>query len=161
MTNQWSTGVFCAFILSLLAGACTPPIKAFTWLEGSWEMPLRKGGVLQENWVRQNGKTLQGRGLKIVARDTTPQESIQLRYSDRGFWYVPTVPDQNEAKPVPFKMVQAADRAYVFENPKHDFPQRISYRFCPSQSAAAPDTLRVRVESIDGKKGMNYVFLRK
>ena len=96
-------------------------------------MPLRKGGTLQENWVRQDGKTLQGRGLKIVDRDTTVQESIQLTYSERGFWYVPTVPDQNGAKPVPFKMVRAEDRMYVFENPKHDFPQRISYRFYPQK----------------------------
>ena len=156
--------IFPALFL-LLFSACTPRIAAFKWLEGDWEMPRRKGGVLVESWKIKDSKTMRGGSMRIVEKDTTLQESIRLFYKDKQFWYVSTVPDQNEGKPIAFKMVRAEAGKYVFENPKHDFPQRIIYRFCPPARDPAfkisqGDTLRARVESLDGK-GMDFTYLRK
>jgi Domain of unknown function (DUF6265) len=149
----------------LLPVACAPRIAAFKWLEGDWEMPRRKGGVLVETWKFKDAKTMLGGSMSIVGKDTTVQESVRLFYKDKQFWYESTVPDQNDGKPIAFKMVRAEAGKFVFENPKHDFPQRIVYRFCPpvrdpAFKTSQRDTLRARVESLDGK-GMDFTYLRR
>jgi Domain of unknown function (DUF6265) len=164
MFGSACTPVFPILFL-LVFSACAPRIAKFGWLAGDWEMLRKKGGVLVESWKLTDAKSMQGRTLRIVAQDTTPQESVQLYYKNKHFWYVPTVPDQNEAKPVAFKLIDARAGTFVFENPQHDFPQRIIYRFCPLSGKSLStfstgDTLRARVESLQGK-GMDYTYLRK
>jgi hypothetical protein len=140
-------------------------IKPFLWLEGTWSMPRPKGGFRLEVWEKKNGEKLTGKGLKVVEKDTTVLEAIELYHQDDHFWYVPIVSDQNNSLPVPFKLVDSKDNRFVFENPDHDFPQRIVYEFRPVLSSSVitsspGDSLFVRVESLDGK-GIDYNFLKQ
>ena len=111
-----------------------------------------------EIWKKTDKSLYTGRGVKVALRDTTLLESLKLSYHDDNTWYIPTVPDQNNALPVSFKMVQSSENKMVFENPDHDFPQRILYQYLPAiKSTNDTDSMYVRVESLDGK-GIDYWF---
>ena len=136
----------------------------FSWLTGTWEMDKGKTKRL-EIWAKKDDATLHGSGLKLSGKDTILLERIELISRENQIFYIPTVPDQNNSLPVPFKLVQSENNSFVFENPEHDFPQRISYHFKPLTytKPCVPmegDTLLVRVESLNGN-GISFDFYRK
>jgi len=140
-------------------------IETFSWLTGTWEQKKPNGSSRFETWTKKDDHTLIGKGFKVMDKDTIILEAIELVYKDDFFWYIPTVPDQNDALPVPFKLEHTEEYKYTFENLKHDFPQRIIYQLKPiiRQSqyiASAGDTLFVRVEALNGKS-IDYNFLKK
>jgi hypothetical protein len=157
------------FILLMLSaipviGFCQGLIP-FTWLSGTWEMPRPKGGYRLETWAQKDANTLTGKGLRFVGTDTTLLEAIKIYADQHGVWYAPTVPDQNNGQEVAFKLVSSEKNHYVFENPKHDFPQRIAYVFKPvihrqELISSTGDTLVVDATSLDGE-GIHFKFLRK
>jgi hypothetical protein len=59
--------------------------------------------------------------------------------------YTVTVPDQNDAKPVRFEMTSITDKQVVFENPAHDYPNKIVY------NKTAEDSLIAEISGL--KKG--------
>ena len=152
-------------VISLTTLALTQSHQPFYWLEGIWEMKKPNGSSRLEVWTYNENDSMTGKGLKVMKGDTTILESIELIFEDDHYWYIPTVPDQNNALPVPFKLVNTKGFIYTFENPEHDFPQRIIYHLKPflDQDDYMPsmgDTLFVRVEALDGD-GMDFQFYRK
>ncbi len=141
------------------------PVETFTWLSGTWEMKKQNWGSRIESWTIQDENSIGGKGLRVKDQDTTLLESIELTFRDDHFWYIPTVSDQNNAQPVPFKLVKSRGFHFIFENPEHDFPQRIVYhmkpmRIAPEYIASTGDTLYVRAEKLDGE-GIDYTFFRQ
>jgi len=55
-------------------------------------------------------------------------ETILLEEREGKLLYIPTVKGQNNDQPVPFTLTTAAGDSFVFENPAHDFPGKITYR---------------------------------
>jgi len=155
-------------VILLLCGicfGCSPKIKPFLWLTGTWEMRRSAGGNRLEIWTQKNDESLTGKGLRIEEKDSFLLEKIELVYRDDQFWYIPTVSDQNNGEPIEFKLSKTEGSIYTFENPNHDFPQRIIYQFKPSGGTAQDatshgDSLLVRVESLDGN-GIDYGFERR
>ncbi len=144
---------------------CAPGIHSFDWLSGTWQMPKANGTVMLEAWEEKDRNMMTGKGLKLVAKDTTLLETIQLYADHKDVWYVPTVANQNDGAAVAFKMISSTNHQYVFENPQHDFPQRIVYHLKPmewnKEKMATPgDTLDVAVTSLDGD-GIHFRFTRK
>ena len=139
--------------------ACSSPLSTMRWIEGKWMMEKAKGGERWETWRKENRWLMTGKGLKVAGQDTTLLEYLELSENEKEIWYIPTVPDQNNAEPVPFKLVNHTDRDLIFENREHDFPQRILYHYLPAQRDEDADSLHVRVESLDGK-GIDYRFKR-
>ena len=138
-------------------------LDSFSWLVGSWEMKKQNGSSRLEIWNKYDQNTLKGDGLKVAGADTTLLERIELAFIDNDIWYIPTVPDQNNALPIKFKLVSEDNLKFIFENPQHDFPQRIVYEYQPmSIHACQPgDKLSVRVEKIDGTDSIPFQFIRK
>jgi hypothetical protein len=98
-------------------------------MEGTWFMPTDRGDRL-EIWEIADDSTLLGRGLRIKPEngDTVRLETMRLTLRDTNIVYSVTVRGQNNNQPVPFPLVRIDDEGfYVFENPKHDDPQRIRY----------------------------------
>ena len=152
------------FLLTGFTGTETQNVKSFSWLSGTWLMSKHNGSYRLEVWEQKDNHLLTGKGLKVVRKDTTLIESLELYYRDDHFWYVPTVPDQNEGLPVPFKLVDSKKYHYTFENEEHDFPQRIVYEYKPvfsktRQSSVLGDSLFVRVENMEGE-GISFSFIR-
>jgi hypothetical protein len=101
-------------------------IKAAGWLIGNWENK-NPDGVLTENWQKVNDSTFSAVSYFIKEEDTIHQESILLELKGENLTYNATVKGQNNDKAVAFPATLSSDKQLVFENPKHDYPQKITY----------------------------------
>jgi len=101
--------------------------KAMDWLLGSWEGNSEQGTVT-EKWVKINDTLFAGQSFTLHGSDTLGSETISLQIGDTAILYIPLVKGQNDNKPVVFKLSYSDNTNMVFENPEHDFPQKISYQ---------------------------------
>jgi Domain of unknown function (DUF6265) len=98
-------------------------IVALGWLAGCWA-PVGGEAGSGEQWMAPARGTLYGvsrtlRGGRVVAH-----EFMRITDSDGGPWFIALPSDQTEGR---FKLVEQGERRVVFENPAHDFPQRVVY----------------------------------
>ena len=105
-------------------------------LEGTWKMNTKRGAVCEE-WKKVDNNYLQNRGYMIKGNDTIITERVALTNTKAGILYTSTVEDQNNKEPIAFKMTRNEDNMFVFENPEHDFPKRIVYKFITTDSLHA------------------------
>ena len=118
------------------------PAKAYTqlekaeWLIGSWGNASPEGN-LTENWDKTNDSVYAGHTYFVIGKDTVFTESIRLEEANGKLAYVTAVSDQNDGKAIRFEMTSASDNQLVFENPKHDFPQKITYNKITNDSLVA------------------------
>lgn len=112
------------------------PIGQVIWLVGNWQKQSEKG-ILTEAWRKLDDSTFVGRSYLISEADTLLLESIRLEQRTGKLYYIPTVSDQNEGQPVVFAQTSLTDSTIVFENPKHDFPQKITYSLLVNDSLSA------------------------
>lgn len=111
-------------------------IKLSNWLIGKWENKTESGN-LEETWTKVNDSTYKGESYFIKGKDTLHFESIVLQQNGEELFYNPTVKGQNNDKPVPFKLTTSTEKQLVFENPKHDYPQKIIYNQITKDSLVA------------------------
>ena len=121
------------------------------WLIGNWQR-ISKEGILIEAWTQLNDSTYSGRSFFISNGDTLSSELISLEQRKGKLYYIPTVSDQNNRKSVIFTMTGLTDSSATFENPEHDFPQKIVYRF------QKPDSLIAEVSAIVSEPKKSIVF---
>lgn len=115
-------------------------------LRGTWIMKGTKMNI-GESWEKSSHNRLQGKGFMIRGNDTFITENIMLTKSKQGIYYSAAVEKQHNRSPVAFKLTHSNRRQFVFENPAHDFPKRITYSFI------SKDSLHAFIE--DGDAGTN------
>lgn len=103
-----------------------PRIGRASWLIGEWENNF-DGARMFEGWVMTSDSLMTGLSYTIENGDTVAYETISLVQRGVDLFYIPTVSDQNNQEPVEFLLTAFSDSTLVFENPNHDFPQKISY----------------------------------
>ena len=101
-------------------------IKAADWLIGNWENK-NPDGILTENWQKLNDSTFTAASYFIKGKDTLHFESIILAQSGETLTYKAIVEGQNDGKAVSFHSTIETENQFVFENPQHDYPQKITY----------------------------------
>jgi hypothetical protein len=111
-------------------------IKSANWLLGNWSAKMADGD-LSESWKQLNDSTFQGGSFFIKGKDTLHFESITLQQKGEELFYNATVKGQNENKAVTFKLTTKTAKQLVFENPKHDYPQKITYTLITKDSLVA------------------------
>lgn len=111
-------------------------IKSANWLLGKWETKTADGN-LSESWKQLNDSTFQGKSFFIKNKDTLHFETIILQQKGEELIYSATVKGQNNDKPVPFTITSETEKQLVFENPKHDYPQKITYTQIKKDSLVA------------------------
>jgi len=89
-----------------------------------------------EEWQAGNNM-LKGKSYVLNGKDTTIEETVELKTVDGALTYIPVAYGQNNEQPVPFTLISSTDTSFVFENKAHDFPQRIFYRFVGKDSLVA------------------------
>lgn len=118
------------------------PVKSYSqlekaqWLLGSWENASPEGN-LSENWEKTNDSVYAGHTYFVIGKDTVFTESITLVEANGKLAYVTAVSDQNGGKAIRFEMTSGTEDQLVFENPKHDFPQKITYNKITNDSLVA------------------------
>ncbi len=105
-------------------------------LQGTWIMKTKKGAIGEE-WVKMTNDYLQSRGFMIRGNDTITTERVALKNTTEGIFYTSTVEDQNNRQPIAFRLTSALNNTFVFENPKHDYPKKITYLFVNKDSLHA------------------------
>lgn len=103
-------------------------LEKMNWLLGNWENEMPEG-VLTETWTKENDSTFSGTTYFIINKeDTVHSETIILKQLNDELLYRPTVKGQNNDEPVDFKLSSESENSFSFENPKHDYPQKIVYK---------------------------------
>ncbi|TBX70056.1 hypothetical protein EZL74_04745 [Flavobacterium silvisoli] len=102
-------------------------LEKMNWLVGQWENKMPEG-LLVENWKKENDSTFSGSSYFINAKDTVHFESIRLTQKEEDLIYTATVTGQNDDQPVDFKLTSDNANSFTFENPAHDYPQKITYK---------------------------------
>ena len=129
-------------------------IKAANWLLVNWESKSVEGN-LTENWKKVNDSTFQAESYFIKEKDTLHFESITLQQKGEELTYSAAVKGQNNDKPVAFKLTTATEKQMIFENPKHDYPQKISY------TQITPDSLVAKISGVQQGKPSSEQFSMK
>lgn len=125
-------------------------IEQLGWISGSWEM-LTPDARREEHWTDPGGGILLGVG-RVVTKRKTFFEFLRIEARADGVYYV--AQEQGKSPGVDFKLARCEGPEAVFENPAHDFPQRLIYRKNPDGSLFA------RIEGPrDGKTvGEDFLF---
>lgn len=111
-------------VLPGLSGAQAPAgASALGWLEGVWT-GVQDGVHMEEHWTSPAGGGLVGMHKDIKAGRMTSFEFFRIEAHADGLVYM-TSPGGQPA--TPFWLKEQTVRRVVFENPDHDFPQRILY----------------------------------
>ena len=93
------------------------------WISGCWKAD---GNVqTEEHWTNIAAQSMLGMGRTIANGKTVFHEFLQIRDRADGIVYIA---QPNGGTAVEFKLVKINDNEAVFENPQHDFPQRITYQ---------------------------------
>ena len=151
------------FIMLLLAAvscqkkesAKKDKIKAADWLIGNWENK-NPDGVLIENWKKVNDSTFSAESYFIKGKDTLHFESIALAQKGETLTYIATVKGQNDGKPVEFPSTSETENKLTFENPQHDYPQKITY------TKGTNNTLTAEISGkLQGKKTTERFIMSK
>ena len=129
-------------------------IKVANWILGNWENKSPDGN-LTENWKKANDSTFQATSYFIKEKDTIHFETITLQQKGEQLTYSATVKGQNDDKPVAFKLTTVTEKQLAFENPKHDYPQKISY------TQITPDSLVAKISGIQQGKPSSEQFSMK
>ena len=80
-----------------------------------------------EVWTLEPEGYLSGEGLSVKEGDTTRFERLQIVPKDDGMEYVAHV--ISNPAPVIFQMTKLGTKTFTVENPDHDFPNKIVYRY--------------------------------
>lgn len=115
------------------------------WLIGKWENNSAIGN-LSETWTKVNDSIYEGESFFIKGKDTLHFEKIQMKQKGEDLFYIATIKGQNKDKAVTFKHNDTIKKQLVFENPKHDFPQKISY------SQITKDSIIIQISGIQQGK---------
>jgi len=111
-------------------------IENANWLIGRWENNSKEGN-LSEFWTKTNDSTFHGESYFVIEKDTVFGEKVELMQRGKDFIFEARVAKQNDEKPVPFKLTSSSETEMVWENPAHDFPNKIVYQKVGKDSLVA------------------------
>jgi hypothetical protein len=136
-----------------LAQEQKPTVDDFAWLAGCWSRS-GNGRETVEHWMKPAGQTMLGMSRTVANGKTREYEFLQIRQQENGDIYYVALPSGQ--KETWFKLVKGSGRDAVFENPEHDFPQRIIYRLESDGSLFA----RIEGTSKGKEKGIDFPMKR-
>lgn len=142
-----------AGVIALRVGAAESDIAKLAWLAGCWQDESAEAGSV-EQWTALAGGTMLGVSRTVRGGETALYEFMQLRsLADGTLVFVAAPSGQPEAA---FPAVRVNANEAVFENPSHDFPQRVVY------ARDGDAKLRARIEgTIEGETRVVVFTMRR
>ena len=112
--------------LALAAALAGPPatIDQMAWLKGCW-IQTKPNGAVEELWMGPGGGVMLGLGRTVRDGELRDFEFVRIVEADGSLAYVAEPSGQEKAT---FPLASLTPEMAVFENPAHDFPQRVIYR---------------------------------
>lgn len=103
-------------------------LSSLNWLLGSWEQKSASMTV-QELWnYSEDSTSLIGKGTTFKNGEIISQEEIQISLVKDVLTYSVRVNNHNNNEAILFTATEVTENSITFENPLHDFPQKISYK---------------------------------
>lgn len=99
-------------------------MQKLLWIVDNW-VSHEENKVSTEKWVKVNDNLYEGESVTKVKGNTVFHEILKLEKNDEGIFYIADVP--HNPGPVKFRLTSVNDTVAVFENPAHDFPEKITY----------------------------------
>ncbi len=111
-------------------------INDLSWLLGTWKHETVTSTTF-ESWRKLSDKTLEGESWRVnkATQQRVFGEALLLAEMGDGIFYLPKTSDN--PLPVAFKLNTSNAKEVVFENAKHDFPQKITYKLNADGSVTA------------------------
>ena len=117
----WAS-VFLAVLCHAAATASAEELDDLAWLCGAWGQDK----TIIESWLAPQNGLMLGVNRTPGAPGSRPFfEFLRIEARPEGTFYVASPLGRAATE---FELVEIGDRHVVFENPEHDFPQRIAYR---------------------------------
>jgi Domain of unknown function (DUF6265) len=144
MTARIAAAIAAVLWLAAPAQATGPDLARLAWLAGCWNLVGGEPGS-GEYWMPPAGGSLLGMSRTVVDGRTVFHEFMRIGPDANGRIAFHAQPSGQP--PAAFPATRVGADEVVFEEPAHDFPQRIGYRFEP------PATLRAYIEGrVDGRQ---------
>ena len=151
---------FCliVLVLSFSLGVSGQQVKDQTvndlsWMSGCWEKKGKSAGsFMSETWTKPAGMML-GIGRTVRNGKVRAFEYLRIIKKDSSIYYV-AKPSSAKMETL-FKLTSLKNKRVVFENPEHDFPQRIVYALADEQ------TMSVRVDADKNGKPSGFGYSLK
>lgn len=131
--------VACGTLAGSAVVASDGEVAELGWLAGCWQSQDGEAGS-GEQWMAPAGGTMLGMSRTVEKGRTVEHEFMQIRRGPDGrlaFIAQPT----GQGTTV-FPILRLDEKEAVFENPQHDFPQRVIY------ARDGETRLRVRIEGV-------------
>jgi hypothetical protein len=127
-------------------------VGRLAWLAGCWQQAAGTR-VVDEQWMAPRAGVMLGIGRTV--RDDRVVEYEQVRIFERDGWAIYAAMPSGQP-PAEFTASSTSDTLVTFENPTHDFPQRVIYR------RRGADSLVARVEGTRGgqQRGVDFAYAR-
>lgn len=121
------------------------PLRDLAFIAGHWRGLTDEGHVSEEFWTPPAGGLMLGVNRTVAGNEAVFFEQFRIDVDPASGSITLHAAPMGRAPATPFRLVESSLGRAVFENPDHDFPQRISY----FQAEGGP--LRARIEgSEDG-----------
>ncbi len=124
-----------------------------SWLTGCWGGEMKSGSKYEECWTSPSASFMQGSGRMSKGEKILMREHLTIEVEgEEVVMYVLNYGAKLKAEqePTPFKLTKSSKTELVFENPKHDYPQRIIYK------KDANGDIMAFIEMLDGTKPMKF-----
>lgn len=112
-------------LLALPAAAGDDPVAGMKWLSGCWASIDGDPGS-GEQWMAPAGRSMLGVSRTVRDGTTVAFEFMRIVENEDGKVVFVALPSGQQ--PTTFEMISLSENEVVFENPEHDFPQRVIYR---------------------------------
>lgn len=136
------------------SAATADPFARVRWLQGCWSADGSAEPGSGEQWTSAAGGAMLGMARTVRKGKMVNFEFVQIREVAPG--KLAYIAQPGGAPPTTFMLVREDANEVVFENPAHDFPQRVIYR------RSGDTALHARIEGTrNGKaKGIDYPMQR-
>jgi len=139
-------------VATVLAGASpAATVDDLSWMAGQWSRE-EDGRWTEESWTSPRGGVMLGHSRS--GRGAALREFEFLRIAAEADGTPAYIAQPGGGPPVAFRLVRHDATGATFENPAHDYPQRIHYM-------RDGDTMTATISAIDGAKPMRWTFRRR
>ena len=103
-------------------------VAGMSWMTGCWSYIGAEPGS-GEQWMTPAGGSILGMSRTVEDGETVAYEFLRIAEDDEGIPALFALPSGQAA--TTFALLRHSDNEVAFENPGHDFPQRVIYRLTP------------------------------
>jgi len=126
-------------------------LDEIAWLAGCWKAKVGEARADNyEQWMKPIGNVMLGLGVELKAGKATSYEYMRIEANDKGD-LVYTVKPHGKSE-TPFTLTSTTAKTLVFENPKNDFPQKITYKLEKDGS------MEMRIDGQVGEKRLASLY---